>query len=331
MRLPDLLPDRGTGRSHVWDGRITCGMAALGGAVMLVLAPLVQARSAMLLAGVSAILVASWALLTPAGAPSWVRSAYTATCSPVIVLATYAAESGSQLRLGPGTLLVPVLVCACLRPAREAAAQATFAQLVYGGYLLATVPASAAVVGLVATSATMALLTALICLLRDRMDALVVDLRRQATTDPLTGLRNRSGLRQAVPGGPLDGGLLLLDLDLFKRINDHSGHEVGDEVLVWLADLLVRTSESGSVVSRHGGEEFVVYLPGVRDVERLRASAERLRLAVQEDSRRRGMPLTVSIGASGDASDLDGLLRSADLELYEAKRGGRNAVRVAAG
>lgn len=168
------------------------------------------------------------------------------------------------------------------------------------------------------------------------------EMRQLADTDALTGLPNRrAGLRQLErhmlrarkDGLPLSIGFL--DIDLFKQINDRFGHEVGDAVLVSVANMLLAAVRDRDDVIRMGGEEFLVLLPGTHAEAALpRLEQLREKIARQAAERRHDGPVvTVSIGlaemrAQGD--DLTALLRRADNAMYQAKRGGRDRV-VAAG
>jgi len=168
------------------------------------------------------------------------------------------------------------------------------------------------------------------------------EMRQLADTDALTGLPNRrAGLRQLErhmlrarkDGLPLSIGFL--DIDLFKQINDRFGHEVGDAVLVSVANALLAAVRDRDDVIRMGGEEFLVLLPGTRaEVALPRLEQLREKIARQAaDLHHDGLVVTVSIGlaemlAQGD--DLTALLRRADNAMYQAKRGGRDRV-VAAG
>jgi diguanylate cyclase (GGDEF)-like protein len=163
-------------------------------------------------------------------------------------------------------------------------------------------------------------------------------------TDPLTGVPNRRQLflrlenelsRSLRFGDPLS--LLMIDLDLFKQINDVHGHTAGDGVLRGVALALRRTIRKIDVVARYGGEEFCVVLPRVGQPEALEV-AEKLRRAVASATMPgpEGQPplsVTISVGVAtlgADAQEVAGLIERADAALYEAKRLGRNRVAMAA-
>ena len=161
-----------------------------------------------------------------------------------------------------------------------------------------------------------------------------------AERDPLTGLGNRRHLQarcaELLPpaeryGQPL--ALAQLDLDHFKAVNDRHGHAVGDKVLVAVAQLLRENMRTDDVLVRHGGEEFVVVLPGLT-LEAAAEVCERLRDRLDRypwlEVCGTSIPVTVSIGlASAPAYQLDVLLQRADDALYRAKHDGRNRVVVA--
>jgi diguanylate cyclase (GGDEF)-like protein len=185
--------------------------------------------------------------------------------------------------------------------------------------------------------------------------ALIRPLEAAASMDGKTGLLNAATwvaeaerVLAGTDGAERAGGVLMLDLDHFKAVNDTHGHAVGDHVLAAVADALRSVVRAHDLVGRMGGEEFVV-LPrrassGARSVElesvELEVVAERIRAHVAdlrlEVPTLRGplviADLTVSIGgavASVRGSDVAALLQTADTALYEAKRAGRNTVRVA--
>lgn len=165
------------------------------------------------------------------------------------------------------------------------------------------------------------------------------DLQRLTETDPLTGLLNRRGMmdrfdkdiaRQARQNGEL--GLLLLDLDFFKQVNDLHGHATGDLALCATANVLHSSKRSYDHAGRWGGEEFLLLLPACSEQD-LMAIAERIRVSVQALRLETGtqcVTFTVSIGAhhSNSPQTLDAMLQQVDKALYLAKDAGRNCVRL---
>ena len=155
-----------------------------------------------------------------------------------------------------------------------------------------------------------------------------------AERDPLTGLGNRRHLQgrcaELMTAAQHDGrplALAQIDVDHFKGINDARGHAAGDRVLVVLAQLLRDHTRARDVLARHGGEEFVVVLPGMALAQAAEV-CERLRERVAAQvwpEFGAGFALTISIGlAAAPPHDLAVLLQRADEALYRAKRGGRN-------
>jgi two-component system, cell cycle response regulator len=160
-------------------------------------------------------------------------------------------------------------------------------------------------------------------------------LRRDAQVDGLTGVMNRRSLESEVISRCERRerfGALFIDVDLFKTINDQFGHEMGDRVLISLAEVLRAGIRPGDAVARYGGEEFVVLVAGAGP-ESARLVAERLRKSVETLVPPSGGPerVAVSIGTAvfdprSEDQSWDELLRRADAALYAAKRGGRNRV-----
>lgn len=165
-------------------------------------------------------------------------------------------------------------------------------------------------------------------------------LERLATTDELTGIWNRRHFlalaeapwsRFVHDRAPL--AVLVLDLDVFKSINDRFGHDVGDAVIAHVAALCGRVKRDTDILARFGGEEFVLLMPDTRGsdavafAEELRQRIEAEPLGIDTDPLR----ITTSIGvAEADAAmaSLGDLLKRADQALYDAKRDGRNRVRT---
>ncbi|MEH3023176.1 MAG: GGDEF domain-containing protein [Pseudomonas oryzihabitans] len=174
---------------------------------------------------------------------------------------------------------------------------------------------------------------------RDRREQRI---ERLAGSDPLTGLYNRRALEteappllgRATPERP--GALLLIDLDNFKLANDLHGHAAGDGLLIALSELLRSTLPRQALAARLGGDEFVALLGAASNVEVVRladdlrarfSSLATQRLATPE-------PVTLSIGAvlfEQPPRSLADLLAQGDRALYEAKRGGRDGLRVSMG
>jgi diguanylate cyclase (GGDEF)-like protein len=176
----------------------------------------------------------------------------------------------------------------------------------------------------------------------DTLEELQGTLAREAITDALTGLYNRryffSRLGEDLAAARRRGtavGLVSLDIDHFKRINDELGHPAGDRALVAFSRALADAAREGETAARLGGEEFAVILPAAGAAD-ARAAAERLRMvtnaalacAVPELS-----GLTVSAGVAsvvpGPMCSADGLVAAADRALYRAKESGRDRVEMA--
>lgn len=165
----------------------------------------------------------------------------------------------------------------------------------------------------------------------------------EASIDALTGLANRRGFEQAA--ADLTGterkikgaGLLLADVDEFKRINDSFGHHTGDQVLRGVAQVLRSRIKGSDFAARLGGDEFAVLLPDTT-IEGAMSLAEQIRIALSKARLRRVQGdeslanVTVSIGVahSEQGATLETILQTADAALYEAKRKGRNQVCSAA-
>ena len=153
-------------------------------------------------------------------------------------------------------------------------------------------------------------------------------------TDPLTGLRNRRGMDDALgawQAGQQPFAAVALDIDHFKRVNDTHGHGVGDQVLQRLAELMRENARSDDVLCRVGGEEFLILLPDA-SLEVAAQVAERLRERLEHTDIPPAGHITLSLGVAHwpqHGSDIAEVLDIADTALYEAKRTGRNRVVLA--
>ena len=170
----------------------------------------------------------------------------------------------------------------------------------------------------------------------------VSSLRREANTDGLTGLGNRSFFHRAAQRrmelyerNALPLCCAILDVDDFKFYNDNYGHEGGDAVLRCLARVPGECTRADDLVARYGGDEFVMLLGGsvedaIKVAERVREKVEFECLA-QDEVSLDGL-LTVSVGVASlgeDTATLQGLIRAADDELYRAKSAGKNKAAAA--
>lgn len=167
-----------------------------------------------------------------------------------------------------------------------------------------------------------------------RVDELNRALAELATTDSLTGLRNRRAFDHSLAlelaiverhHSPLS--LLMLDVDHFKRINDRLGHDAGDQVLQMIGQVLSAGARVIDIVARVGGEEFAVLLPNTGAQGALEV-AERMRLAVVQAPPGAHGGVTISIGVVTlqDGETASSLYARADAALYAAKEAGRNRV-----
>ncbi|MDD3149699.1 MAG: diguanylate cyclase [Candidatus Gastranaerophilales bacterium] len=161
--------------------------------------------------------------------------------------------------------------------------------------------------------------------------------RKQAITDPLTGVFNRRHFEQCLQAEadrarrlkqPFT--LVMLDLDFLKKINDKLGHSAGDAAIVRIGEVLKQNARSVDIPARLGGEEFALILPGI-DMEGGIIAAERIRSAIEETPVKNVGKVTASIGVSTflkHAYTTDELVEMADAAMYRAKEKGRNQVKV---
>jgi len=159
---------------------------------------------------------------------------------------------------------------------------------------------------------------------------------KMASTDALTGLYNRYKFTElfvseykTMTQRHNAMSLMLIDLDFFKSINDTFGHNVGDSVLIQVSNMLLRHLRNVDIIGRWGGEEFIVLLP-TATLDNAETLAHKLREAIAEYEMEKDVYVTASFGITqikeGDTLDL--AVKRADDALYEAKRSGRNCVRI---
>ena len=177
----------------------------------------------------------------------------------------------------------------------------------------------------------------IVLVLMQRVRLLMGRLTEQAMADELTGLANLRALRETLAreierarrfGRPL--ALAYLDIDALKQINDHSGHQAGDRVLISFAGVARATLRSIDAVARVGGDEFVILLPET-GADAALPVVDRLRETFSREVWMKDVPVTCSIGLAcfeRPPASVDELLATADGLMYEAKGGGGDTVRL---
>ncbi|MDP2561500.1 sensor domain-containing diguanylate cyclase [Psychrobium sp. 1_MG-2023] len=174
-----------------------------------------------------------------------------------------------------------------------------------------------------------------------KLTALNAKLKKQALSDPLTGIANRRGMFKHLKKDinrlsrhSSSGYLMILDIDFFKNINDKHGHQVGDKILISIAKKLKQSIRDYDFIARFGGEEFLLWLPDTKEGQE-QSVYQRIMTNIQSidllDS-----TITASIGACyfelmhhdnmAFAHKVDELIAKADQALYQAKRNGRNRI-----
>ena len=161
------------------------------------------------------------------------------------------------------------------------------------------------------------------------------NLHRQANYDSLTGLQNRHLFSDhvraavgAVEGRDVQGGLLYLDLDHFKRVNDTAGHTAGDGLLRIVGERLTECVSEDHSIARLGGDEFAVLLPSIAGPDSLRQLAERIIISLQRpiivDGREHHVSASIGMAVfPTDGLQLEELLKAGDIAMYQAKDAGR--------
>lgn len=170
-----------------------------------------------------------------------------------------------------------------------------------------------------------------------RLQGAMIAAEEQAFTDTLTGLKNRRGLEHILPRMVSDCtqfGLMQVDLDFFKQVNDTRGHAAGDAVLQHVARVLVESSRDEDCVARVGGDEFVLVFHGTTDLKILGRIATRIIAEVekpvpfQDTICKVSASVGISVYDGSHDTDMDQLLAEADTALYASKHAGRSTYTV---
>jgi diguanylate cyclase (GGDEF)-like protein len=235
--------------------------------------------------------------------------------------------------LTPIFYLWPMVIAAYFLSRREVALNFAFALAACALALAVWVEPPLRASTFIAVAAIVGVVTGVVLSLREEVAKLVTRLGELATRDSLTGALNRGAFEQRLEAelsrtsrtaAPL--GLVVLDVDHFKRINDSQGHAAGDQALRALSSAVMAATRRSDIFGRVGGEEFAIALPDT-SIAGAQAFAEGLRGSL--GTAMGGVSLTVSLGVT-DAVTADrtvrGMLHSADLALYAAKRAGRDRV-----
>lgn len=168
--------------------------------------------------------------------------------------------------------------------------------------------------------------------LNNRLEGARSIAEHQAQTDALTGLQNRRAMEARLAAlciGSRSFGVMHLDLDYFKQVNDTFGHAAGDHVLQVMAKVLSTETRQGDLIARVGGDEFVILLPGLTEVDPMAAIAGRIirrldqPIPFQDHNCKISASVGIVLSRSYDQPEPDRLLHDADEALYASKRAGR--------
>jgi diguanylate cyclase (GGDEF)-like protein len=322
-------------RAHATDGRAQMARAGFVlfavAAVVNLLGVLLPHQAGVDVEGYIAVtaLAAGWALVFLFGGARLPDAVFQAGCAAGTVLVSLGLFFNGERHGGAAGgdemyYAWVVLYVAYFLGRRSTALHAALASAAYALTMAAMGIGPVAVSRWITTTGMITGAAVVVRVLRERADGLLASLREAALTDHLTGLHNRRAfeallgaeLARARRGGARLG-LIMLDVDAFKAVNDRFGHARGDALLTTVACVLREQVRGGDVAARLGGDEFAVLLP-----EADRATAEAVGARIAADVRARSAT-GISFGAAelgGDADDLDGLLRAADGRLYDMKR-----------
>ncbi|OLE21845.1 MAG: hypothetical protein AUG44_26365 [Actinobacteria bacterium 13_1_20CM_3_71_11] len=283
--------------------------------------------------GSIAVLTGLFCLIRPGRVPAWGLLAMGPFGTVLIAMSsilTRTAADGSEL-----LYMWTVLFSAYFLALRWAALNVALIAAVYPTIAITTLHGKgiAPSAYLVGTSIVTLLI---VSNLRRQLTRVLTETALEARTDKLTGLANRrsweEGLAREVSRQDRDRrplSVLLIDLDHFKDLNDTYGHAAGDTALAGVAGILRGQARQSDILARVGGEEFALLLVDCA-VEYALRRAEQIRDAVETISADWATPVTISMGVAclpDHARSGTELMEAADVALYEAKRGGRNAVR----
>jgi diguanylate cyclase (GGDEF)-like protein len=285
----------------------------------------------------SLLLCAAVLAVMAAGLAAW-RSAPDAVLHLICPLGTVATAVATGLAepvgLTPIFFLLPMLLAGYFLPRAEIAANFAFALVCCGVAFAAWVEPGLRLAMFMAVGLVCGVVTAVVLSLREGVHRLVTQLRDLATRDSLTGALNRGAFEQRLEAElarteriSAPCALVVLDIDHFKQINDTLGHAAGDSALRVLAGAVAAAKRRSDVFGRIGGEEFAVVLPDTGLVGAA-TFAEKLRGSLGETMG----DVTVSFGVTDARTagrTVRGMLHSADIALYTAKRGGRDRVVIA--
>ena len=252
-------------------------------------------------------------------------------CPLGTVATSVAMALAEPVGLTPIFYLLPMLVGSYFLPRGEIAANFLFALLCCGLALSQWVDPGLRLAMFMAVALITGVVTVVVLSLRERIRRLVTQLGDLATHDSLTGALNRGAFEQRLEAElartervAAPCALVVLDIDHFKRINDTLGHAAGDTALRALADAVRTAKRRSDVFGRIGGEEFAVVLPDT-GLGGATTFAEKLRRSLRATMG----DITVSFGVTDARSagrTVRGMLHSADVALYDAKRAGRDRV-----
>jgi diguanylate cyclase (GGDEF)-like protein/putative nucleotidyltransferase with HDIG domain len=336
------------GRDDIWGGSFV-GASLQASLVAKVLAALFAAGASLaaltvvlphpahtnelglLLIVADAYLVAATLYIQAAKLPTWTLPPTLAWGTLLITgVAYFSGESPSPLVF---FYLWVFLYASYFFTPRQAALQIVCVGVVYGALLAARPPSGGIPAWWLVGMGTLFVGAMVIMVMRARVELLIARLYDAARTDPLTKLSNRRGFRELLDlelerarRGGTAMGLLVGDLDDFKDVNDHSGHQVGDLALQRVARILDEGKRQIDAAARVGGEEFALIVPDT-DGDGAFALAERLRSALREEFAGDPTPLTISFGVAvypEHGETAASLLHAADQALYAAKQSGRN-------